>query len=299
MTQTNMVAEALRGLYPELEIEILPRKTKGDDPGRAPMGGMGIKGLFTKEIEEALLSKEADLAVHSAKDLPALLPEGLTLGAVPRRETPFDAFICLSDGGITDLPPDAIVGTSSLRRKAQLLALRNDLRIRPIRGNVDTRIQRVAIGDYDATILAASGLRRLKGENYPIRPIAPEELLPAPGQGILALEHREEDKWIHDLLSPLNHIASELALAAERSFMLSLGAGCQTPAAAWARKNGDDLVMDSLVAETDGSLVIRAGDKVGCLKDLDCAREMGHRLAMELLYKGGEAIIKKALKETY
>jgi hydroxymethylbilane synthase len=294
-----MVAHAIRGFFPDLDVEILPRKTRGDDPRRTPSGGMGVKGLFVKEIEDALLTKEADLAVHSAKDLPATLPEGLILGAVPRRETPFDAFISLTEGGILDLPPDATVGTSSLRRKAQLLALRGDLKIVPIRGNVDTRMERVAVGDYDATILAASGLRRLKGENYPIRPIPPDELLPAPGQGILALEYREGDQWVADTIAPLNHIASEIALAAERAFMLSLGAGCQTPAAAWARKVGDKLVMDSLVAETDGSLLLRSKDTAICSLDLSFARELGDKLAKLLLDKGGEDIIKRAEKEVY
>ena len=191
------------------------------------------------------------------------------------------------------------MGTSSLRRKAQLLALRKDFKIVPLRGNVDTRVERVAVGDYDATILAASGLRRLKGDNYPIRPVPPEELLPAPGQGILALEYREGENWVADLIAPLNHVASQIALAAERSFMLSLGAGCQTPAAAWARKDGDKLVMTALVAETDGSLVLRTKDETSCETNIECAKEMGHRLASELLMKGGDAIIERAGRESY
>jgi hydroxymethylbilane synthase len=258
LAQTGSVARELEAASPGLAVQIVPIRTRGDDPGRAPLGAAGIKGLFVKEIEDALLLGAIDLAVHSAKDLPSALPEGLALGAAPRRASPFDALIAEGAAGVGSLKKGARVGTSSLRRRAQLLALRPDLAIVPLRGNLDTRLGKVVSGELDATLLGASGLRRLKGEAFPVSEIPPGEILPAPGQGQLALELREGDEDTLRLCAPLNHALSEAALACERAFMAALGAGCQTPAAAWARIEGGAFVASSLVCELDGSRTLKA-----------------------------------------
>jgi hydroxymethylbilane synthase len=298
LAQTGRVGEALKQHFPQLQIEIIPIKTRGDDPSRKPTGPMGIKGLFVKEIEEALMSRAVDLAVHSAKDLPALLPKGLALGAVPLRENPFDALIHLGTGGLGELPEGAKIGTSSLRRKSQLLAFRQDFVISPLRGNVDTRIGRVKEGAFDATILACSGLLRLKGSEYPINPIEPNILLPAPGQGLLALEYREGDNKVRDLIAILDHGPSALALASERSFMLKIGAGCQTPAAAWGRIIENKFHMDALIADLDGSLILRSQGITEELS-LEAVTKLGEAIALELLSQGGAELIVKAEKESY
>jgi hydroxymethylbilane synthase len=292
-----MLARALGEVHQGLLFKIVPIKTSGDDPGRKPTGPMGVKGLFVKEIEEAILEGRVDFAIHSAKDLPGLLPEGLVLGAAPERALPFDALITESQSSLSSLPQGARVGTSSLRRRAQLLALRPDFKIKPIRGNLDTRINKVKSKECDAVVLAASGLMRLKGEDYPFAEIAPAEMLPAPGQGILALELRAADEQVAGLLSPLNHRPTQTALAAERAFMTSLAAGCQTPAAAWARVEEEFLFMEALVAELDGSLVLREEGRIPFPETLEPAAALGASLAEALLLKGGAEIIAKAERE--
>jgi hydroxymethylbilane synthase len=297
LAQSTMVGKALEDLNPGLKVRVVPIKTSGDDPLRKPTGAMGVKGLFVKEIEEALLDFRVDLAVHSAKDLPATLPSGLVLGATPERALPFDALITDNQSSLLRLPKGARVGTSSLRRSSQLLALRSDFTIIPIRGNLDTRINKVKTKECDAVILAASGLVRLKGKDSPFVEISPSEILPAPGQGILALELRESDPKIHRLIEPLNHMPSKIALISERAFMKALGAGCQTPAAAWARFEGDFLVMDSLVAELDGTLVLREEGRIPVSTELLPAEQLGTSIAEKLLKKGGSEIIAKAERE--
>jgi hydroxymethylbilane synthase len=297
LAQTGGVRDAILERFPGLEVEIVPKKTRGDDPTRSPTGPMGIKGLFVKEIEEALLAGEIDLAVHSAKDLPSVLPGGLVLGAAPKREIPFDVLIG-NFRGLRDLPPGAVVGTSSLRREARIRSLAKDPKIVPLRGNVDTRLKKVSDGEIDATILAASGLRRLKGPDYPLDPIPPEDMLPAPGQGILALEFREGDAWVKGFADPLNHPETELALEAERAFMRALGAGCQTPAAAWARTDGNALVMDAMVLSLDGSAVLETKSRVPG-PDAEKARELGKSLASRLLADGADEFIAEAEKRSH
>jgi hydroxymethylbilane synthase len=315
LAQTGAVARALEAVNPGLRTEIVPIRTGGDDPGRAPLGDSGIKGLFVKEIEDALLEGAVDLAVHSAKDLPARLPQGLVLGAAPERASPFDALI--GPPSLGSLPRGARVGTSSLRRRAQLLALRPDLEIAPLRGNVDTRLGKVASGEFDATLLGASGLARLKGPGFPVNLADPSEILPAPGQGQLGLELREGDTAVSGFIAPLDHPPSAAALAAERGFMEALGAGCQTPAACWARFDADGLVAAALVCETDGSLVLReeagtgdvaappAGGAGGAsggpgaapdasVPDAALARALGRLLAERLLAKGAADILARA-----
>jgi hydroxymethylbilane synthase len=315
------VARALEAANPGLAVVVVPVRTRGDDPGRAPLGPAGVKGLFVKEIEDALLAGAVDLAVHSAKDVPSELPAGLALAAAPERATPFDALISRGGAGLAGLRPGARVGTSSLRRRAQLLAFRPDLEIVPLRGNLDTRLGKVMEGELDATLLGASGLRRLKGEGYPVLTVDPALMLPAPGQGQLALEIREGDGGIASLCAPLDHPPSAVALAVERAFMEALGAGCQTPAACWARFEGGDLLADALVCELDGSRVLRAsgsvpgspgavapapagtgGPPAGGAADPGgdglpgggAARGLGRRLAERLLADGGGAMIARA-----
>ncbi|MDR1037175.1 MAG: hydroxymethylbilane synthase [Deltaproteobacteria bacterium] len=258
LAQTGQVVRALEEANPGVAFQVVPIRTRGDDPGRGPAGAAGVKGLFVKEIEDALLLGVVDLAVHSAKDLPSALPEGLALCAAPERASPFDALIVRAGGDLHGLRHGARIGTSSLRRAAQLLAFRPDFEIAPLRGNVDTRLGRVESGELDATLLGASGLIRLKGASFPVMTVDPGIMLPAPGQGQLGLEMREGDARTEGICSPLDHHPSALALACERAFMEGLGAGCQTPAACWARFEGTRLVCDALVCELDGSRVIRA-----------------------------------------
>jgi hydroxymethylbilane synthase len=293
-----MVRDALAALHPGLHTEILPIKTRGDDP-TSRWGADGIKGLFVREIEDALLSGRVDLAVHSAKDLPARLPGGLILAAPPERATPFDALVAPGDPrSVASLPKGARVGTSSLRRRAQLLALRPDLKIIAIRGNLATRAAKAQSGECDAVVLAEAGILRLgaAGPPVPYRPIAPSEMLPAPCQGILALELREGDSRVAGLVAPLGDSESELALLAERAFMEALGAGCQAPAAAWARDDPGGLFMEALVAELDGTAVVRASGRAQGAGP-EGARALGSGLAGELLSNGGSGIIERAERE--
>jgi hydroxymethylbilane synthase len=208
-----------------------------------------------------------------------------------------DALITADGRDLPELPEGARVGTTSLRRKAQLLSYRSDLRITPLRGNVDTRIGKVTSGELDATVLAVSGLLRLKGDDYPVRPLDPALMLPAPGQGQLGLELREEDKETAALLRPLNHALSEAALSCERAFMKALGAGCQTPAAAWARAEGDLFLFSALVAEEDGSRVLKEETRIPLSSDSALAGEAertGRETAEKLLARGAGDIIARA-----
>jgi hydroxymethylbilane synthase len=301
LAQTGTVVRLLEAANPDLAFQVIPIRTRGDDPGRAPLGSAGIKGLFVKEIEDALLLGAIDLAVHSAKDLPAVLPEGLGLCAAPMRASPFDALIVSGEEDLASLSVGAAIGTSSLRRAAQLLAFRKDFRILPLRGNLDTRLGKVISGELDATLLGASGIARLKGESYPVRTVDPAVMLPAPGQGQLALEAREGDGRVAMACAPLNHPLSEAALDCERAFMAELGAGCQTPAAAWARVEGGAFKADALVCELDGSRVIRASGEIpirdaasGGLPDPVDGRALGRDLARRLLAEGGDGMIARA-----
>jgi hydroxymethylbilane synthase len=324
------VARALEAANPGYAFRVVPIRTRGDDPGRGPIGGAGIKGLFVKEIEDALLAGEVDLAVHSAKDLPSELPDGLGLCAAPERASPFDALVLRGGGDLAGLRRGARVGTSSLRRAAQLRAFRPDFEIVPLRGNVDTRLGKVGSGEMDATLLGASGLMRLKGPSFAVATVDPALMLPAPGQGQLGLEIREGDVRTREICSHLDHPPSALALVCERAFMEGLGAGCQTPAACWARFEGPDMVADALVCELDGSRVVRASGRVsgasapagtrgvrghggaggdsgrggapdgggrgdpGPLPDPAEARALGLELASGLLAQGGDLMIARA-----
>lgn len=287
--QANHIKDLLQAKYDGLEVELSIIKTKGDIILDVPLAKVGGKGLFVKEIEDALLNGSADLAVHSMKDVPMVLPQGLILGAVPRREDRYDVFLSKEYKNITELPQNAVVGTSSLRRQAQILAMRPDLEIKMLRGNVQTRINKMLAGEYDAIILAAAGIKRL-GLSVPFQTaLTPPDFLPACGQGALGIEVREDRKDILDLIAFLNDEETKICVEAERSFLKSLDGGCQVPIAAVSRLNGNTLTLEGLVAEPDGQKVIR--------KTLEDSTEnriaLGEKLAETILNSGAKEILER------
>lgn len=255
MAQSNWVRERIESKG--LKVEIVPIKTLGDKILDVPLSRVGGKGLFVKEIEDALLRGDIDLAVHSMKDVPAELPEGLGLVVFPKREDPRDAIISRGDLNIGDLPKGAKVGTSSLRRSAQLLSLRNDLSIVSLRGNVDTRLRRLREGELDAIVLACAGLRRLGYADIISYGLEWEYFLPAVGQGALGLEARVDDGTTIEAIAFLNDRTTELAVRAERAFLKELEGGCQVPIACYAELEGNLIRIAGMVAELDGSRVLR------------------------------------------
>jgi hydroxymethylbilane synthase len=289
-TQTGLVIQALTAARPGLEAELIPIKTAGDMILDAPLSRIGLQGVFVKEIEEALLAGEIDLAVHSAKDLPSRLPHGLVLGAVMARADYRDVLISDRPGGLLALPRGARVGTSGLRRQAQILARRPDIRIVPVRGNVGTRLGKVG-SEVEAALLAAAGLDRLGLHPPSAERLDPADMLPAVGQGVLALEIRRDDARMAGLISSLHHRPTGLALAAERGFLEKLGGGCQLPAAALARPAEGGLLLEALIAEPSGAKVLR-GRKTAPAGDQDAAADLGRALADELLGQGGADILK-------
>jgi hydroxymethylbilane synthase len=285
--QAEHTATLLRERHPGLAVEIVIIVTTGDRILDAPLARIGGKGLFTKEIEEAMLDGRVDLAVHSLKDLPTTLPPGLALGAVLSRHDPSDALISARGERFTDLPRGARVGTSSLRRRAQLLRARPDLAVETIRGNVPTRVKRAAPGDMDAVVLARAGVERL-GLGAHITEILPTELLlPAPGQGAIGIEIRSGDTRVEGLLSGLQDPATRAAVDAERAFLRALGGGCQVPVGALARVAGTDLYLDGMVAGPDGRRLLR-GTRAGGVTE---AEAIGTALATELIGLGAAEIL--------
>ena len=269
------------------DVELVPIRTSGDEGGRAPASGPGDKSRFVKEIEEALLAGEVDLAVHSATDVPAMLPDGLAIVGVPERADARDALCGASS--LDSLPERATVGTSSLRRRAQLLALRPDLRVEDLRGNVDTRLRKLAEGRYDAMVLAAAGLDRL-GRSGEGSPLDPDAFVPASGQGCLALEARADDERMFELGAALTHQGSLIRLLAERALVAALDATCHTPVAAHAQLEGDELVLDAFVGLPDGSTWIR--DTL--TGDADDPSELGAEVAARLLAAGAAEVLEQA-----
>jgi hydroxymethylbilane synthase len=288
--QANHISALLRARGHEVEIEII--HTTGDKITDVPLaqvgakGGLG-KGIFTKEIEEALFAGRVDCAVHSLKDLPTELPPGFEIAAITEREDPRDAFCSRLYSTIGDMPSGARVGTSSLRRQAQLKAIRPDLDIHPLRGNVDTRLRKLEQGEYAAIILASSGLKRL-GKTELIKQIMPVEIMcPAAGQGALAIEVREGDSAIRQLLAFLNDLAARTATTCERALLNRLGGGCQVPIGALAEMRQGKLHLDAIVADPDGSKVLReSGDG-----DLDDPEQLGNAVGETLLHRGGDEIL--------
>ncbi len=294
VAQAEGVAAALRRARPDLAVRLERIRTAGDQMATAPLGPAGGKGLFVKEIEEALLQGRIDLAVHSLKDVPAELPAGLTLGVFPQREDPRDILVSRSGASLDALPQGAAVGTGSLRRQAQLLALRPDLKMVPIRGNVDTRLRKLDAGEVDAIILAAAGLRRLGLETRITEFIPPEKMVPAIGQGALALEVRERDLQgaVGAAARALDHAETRAAVLAERAFLRRLGGDCQTPAAAHAVVASGQMTLRGIVASWDGARMAR-GETSGDHAD---GEALGAALAADLLSRGGRAIL-EALRD--
>lgn len=286
--QANHVRAALERQDPELEVELLVVKTKGDKILDVPLAKVGGKGLFVKEIEQALVDRAADVAVHSMKDVPAELADGLHLAAVSAREDPRDA-LCSRDGStLTELAPGACVGTSSLRRQCQVLALRPDLRIATLRGNVPTRLRKLDEGQFDAIMLAAAGLVRLGHADRITEALAPAVVLPAVGQGVLGIETRIDDESTTERVRRAMHDATAAAsVAAERAFLLRLGGGCQTPLAAHATTEAGQVSIHGLVGRPDGGLLLR-GHREGAEAQ---AEALGVALAEELLAQGAQGLI--------
>ncbi|MDR1487871.1 MAG: hydroxymethylbilane synthase [Deltaproteobacteria bacterium] len=289
VVQVDSVISALKNLYPRLNVKFAAIKTSGDSPEAKPQSGPGIKGMFVKEIDEALISGRIDLSVHSAKDLPFERPAQLTLGPIPKRAQALDVLVSAQNHTLDTLPVGAAIGTSSLRRRVQLLAYRGDLRILPIRGNIQTRLDKMS-SSLQATVIAQAALDRLNIEPDYATPLSPEIMLPAPGQGLLAIEYRRDDDRLNALLAPLDHPPSRLALLAERAFMGRLQAGCATPAAAWCRSEGDFFVMTALVSDPMGQRVIKAQKSCPCAEPQK-VEQMGMDLALSLIDQGGEEIL--------
>jgi hydroxymethylbilane synthase len=281
--QANHISALLRARGHEVEIEII--HTTGDKITDVALAKVGTKGMFTKEIEEALAAGRVDLAVHSLKDLPTELPKGFEIAAITERQDPRDAFCSRHYSKVEDLPKGARVGTSSLRRQAQLKAIRPDLDIHPLRGNVDTRLRKLEQGDYDAIILAAAGLKRL-GKTELVKQIIPAEIMcPAAGQGALGIEIREGDGKTRELLSFLNDSNARAATTCERALLNSLGGGCQVPIGAFAEMRNDKLHLESIVADPDGSKLLRDS------RDGDDPEKLGNEAGASLLKRGGDAIL--------
>lgn len=291
--QAEFVKAELEAAHPNLTVELLPMSSRGDKILDVPLAKVGGKGLFVKELEHALLNNEADIAVHSMKDVPMEFPEGLGLSVICEREDPRDAFVSNTYQHFADLPQGAVVGTSSLRRQCQLLAARPDLDIRFLRGNVNTRLAKLDAGEYDAIILAAAGLMRLEMPERIKERIAPEICLPAGGQGAVGIECRMDDQHTLDLLAPLAHTATTERVTAERAMNQRLEGGCQVPIACYAVHQGDQLWLRGLVGEPDGKRII-SKDITG---DKHEAEQMGITLAEALLAAGAGDILQAVYQD--
>lgn len=285
--QANNVKASLEALYPEIKVELMGMTTKGDQILDSPLSKIGGKGLFVKELEKALLDGEADIAVHSMKDVPMEFPEGLGLSVICEREDPTDAFVSNTYNSIDELPEGAIVGTSSLRRSCQLQMHRPDLVIKNLRGNVNTRLRKLDDGEYDAIILATAGLVRLAMADRIKARISDEFSLPAGGQGAMGIECRTDDAELINLLAPLQHQATAYRVTAERAVNKRLNGGCQAPIACFAVLEGEELFVRGLVGSTDGKRMVRREIR----GHQDQAEALGTQLAEQLLADGAQALL--------
>ncbi len=288
MWQAEHVAALLTRLHPAVEIQIVGMTTKGDKILDAPLAKVGGKGLFVKELEQGMLEGTADIAVHSMKDVPVEFPEGLHLAVIMDREDPRDAFVSNHYADLDSLPEGACVGTSSLRRQCQLADRRPDLRIEPLRGNVNTRLAKLDAGEYDAIILAAAGLMRLGFESRIRNRIAPEDSLPAIGQGAIGIECRSNDERINALIAPLHHPETAERVLAERAMNARLQGGCQVPIAGHAVIAGERLSLQGLVGTPDGSRILRAHAE-GPRQSWEA---IGTGVADDLLAQGADEILR-------
>jgi len=285
--QAEHVQKLLQHTHPRLEVELLTMSTQGDKIIDTPLAKIGGKGLFVKELEQGLLDGDADIAVHSMKDVPVELPSGLHLAVVLEREEPRDAFVSNHYKYFEDLPEGARVGTASLRRQCQLAALRPDLEIINLRGNVGTRLNKLDDGHYDAIILASAGLIRLGLEHRIAQKIPVDICLPAIGQGVIGIECRSDDRTINELIVVLGHDQTQVCITAERALNKRLEGGCQVPIGGYAELSGNTLHMRGLVGRPDGRMIIHA-EKSGTPQQ---AQEIGTALADELLAKGADSIL--------
>lgn len=283
MWQAEHIRARLTALYPDLTIEILGMTTQGDRILDVTLSKIGGKGLFVKELENALLDGRADLAVHSMKDVPMTLPAGLTLAAICEREDPRDALVCNDYARLSDLPAGAVIGTASLRREAQIRARFPELTVKPLRGNVQTRLDKLDRGEFDAIVLAASGLIRLGLGERIVEMLEPEDSLPAPGQGALGIEIRADDQVLAELLSPLDHQPTAARVTAERALARSMGGSCQIPLGAYATLDEDDklLRLRALLALPDGTRLLQAEAEAPA----EYAEVLGRAVA-KLMYEG-------------
>lgn len=293
LKQAGWVKDIIKAHHPNAEIELEVIKTSGDKILDVPLAKVGGKGLFVKEIEEALQDGRIQMAVHSMKDMPGDIPEGLCIAAVPERETPWDVLIAREVSSLEHLPRGAKVGTSSLRRASQLLYLRPDFEVLPLRGNIDTRIRKLTDERLDAVVLAAAGVKRLGLTNQITAHLDPGVLLPAVGQGALCIEARNNDEQIHEVLAEIHHSETACTVFAERAFLQRLEGGCQVPIAAFAKLQSDSLELEGMVAETDGTVMIR--DSI--TGPANEPETLGVELAERLIGRGAGDIVKRLIEE--
>ncbi len=295
--QANWVKERLESLYPRLKIEIEKIKTTGDKILDAPLAKIGGKGLFVKEIEEALLQGRIHLAVHSMKDVPTEIPLGLHISAICEREDPRDVLISKNGESLKELLDGALVGTSSLRRTVQIKNIRKDLVIKPLRGNVDTRIRKLKEGEFHAIILALAGVKRMGYENIFKNILSIDEMIPAIGQGAIGIETRSDDYFINDLVNPLNHWETQVCVYAERAFLSVMGGGCQVPLACHARLEDNFLKIVGMIGDPEENRDLIKGSRQYTFSSkssiLEEAKRIGEELAEELLNRGGREILQK------
>ncbi|MBS3733211.1 MAG: hydroxymethylbilane synthase [Desulfobacterales bacterium] len=291
--QANWVKDRIAEHHPEINVELEVIKTSGDKITDVPLARVGGKGLFVKEIEEALLAGRVHLAVHSMKDMPGEMPEGLHIGAIPVRETPYDVLIAKGATTLAELPRGAAVGTSSLRRACQVLHFRPDFDVRPLRGNIDTRIKKLTTEGLDAVILAAAGVKRLGYDHEISAHLDPAVVLPAVGQGALCIQARKNDRETAALLAEIHHPETACTVLAERAFLKRLEGGCQVPIAAFAVLSDGNLELDGMVAETDGSVMLRE-QMTGSAQSPE---SLGRALAERLIARGAGDIVQRLIEE--
>jgi len=288
--QTNWVAEQLREQWPDIRFDIEVIKTIGDQVQDRPLDQIPVLGVFTKELDNALLAKEIDIAVHSMKDRPTSTPDGIAIGAVPKREDPRDAFIGKQAGRLSDLPRNAVVGTGSLRRRAQALAIRPDLGFTSLRGNIDTRLRKLAESDsLGGIILAFAGVHRLSLEQHVTEILGLSEWLPAPAQGALAITVRDEDADVSEVVGAIEDKDTRVAAVSERALLARLGGGCHVPVGAYAEVRDGRVCLSGLIADLDGTLLLRQTVE----GTVDQAETLGAELGSVLLARGGEGIMAK------
>ncbi|MBA2173426.1 hydroxymethylbilane synthase [Halobacillus locisalis] len=292
ITQTEWVIEQLKNIDPSYEFEIKRISTKGDRILDVTLSKVGGKGLFIKEIEQAMYDGEIDMAVHSMKDMPAVVADGLTVASIPIREDHRDAFVSNDHVALKDLPEGAVVGTSSLRRSAQIKAVRPDVEIQWIRGNIDTRLRKLKEENYDAIVLAAAGLKRMGWDDDVVTEyLEPDVCVPAVGQGALAIQCRENDSELRGFLMKLNHEYTEATVKAERKFLHDLNGGCQVPIGGYAYRKGDELVLTGLVGNPDGTTILQ--ETATGTDPLEVGKEVADRLKAQ----GAQEIVDKAKEE--